>query len=226
MRFWFTLACLVLVGSTIGGSVHAAEAVRPTTQTPVLIVEDATEAADCRVSIDSAPLQKCPAGSVIWVRVGRYGEVQGHQGRVYAVLGHQTPDQTQLRERLVAQLRARLRAPVRLALSCTPASRTISGQYRFSTSTPGIPYVFYTLRYQINGDCSVTAVSDQARTDYPPVRWNSSCTNGTQSCNTWRMDLTTTMSAWKGEQASSYGKEYRNNAQSGSHYAYGYWSFD
>lgn len=235
MRIRVIVSGLVLGTSMLAGALPAAAQdtmnapLQLSDDTQVVVVEESTEKADCKLEVNGVP-QACPPGSVVWVDQTTYGEAKKNNKPHVVLTGDDKKDKAAVDE-LALKLRKEAKEAKAesegsfVALGCVATSNTlINGSYTFSTGRR----VTYQLEYDFNADCSVTGIRDRTHNDGNPSSWTRSCTNATSSvypgCTNHGIVLSTSWSIWKNEVNSWAGYEYRHQSSHDFHSAYGWWT--
>lgn len=204
-----------LVFSVLPGAIHAASP-EPRNETPVVVAEDKTVEADCKVWVDSPANERpCEPGSVIFARHTTYGEVKKAGITDYAVLTGDAEEDRRLQDLLVSKVSQRIKErktnSVQTMANCWWHWKTIGGSYLSIPSDPNSTRMFYQVSYQVWDDCIITGVSDQSRTSGPVMNWLQSCSRGTAECvGRNGMAVNGNWTAWQPMLDTAVGAEYRH----------------
>jgi hypothetical protein len=206
----------------------------------VLVVWDATVESDCRVQVstDGGPWveEPCAPGSVIASKqVTRKEAKLVPGGTVFPLTGDLAQDEA-LNADAVEQVHLAIdqsfdaQSAASTMAACVPLQRALEGSYNMGSGYKTI----YALGYKINSDCSVTNISDRAKTNAAGnggVWWERSCSNGNPRCYERDMQLYSSyVTGFLSLPNSSYGRYYESfstlyGCTLCTNYS-GYWSFD
>jgi hypothetical protein len=116
---FFLVGLTLVLGSHAVAQMSSANP-KPNDTTWVVVAEDRTSEADCKVWIDSpANEQACDPGSVIVARRTTYREVEQNRTADYAVLTGDKQKDVHIERELVAKVTAQLRDQQAQPLACT-----------------------------------------------------------------------------------------------------------
>lgn len=206
-------------------------------QLQVIVAEDKTIEADCKVSLNNGPEQSCAPGSVIWSYETTYAEVKKARIKDYVILTTDAEQNDKLRSQLADKVSkekrdSSLQESPAINSPCYAQKKLIQGSYWTVGSSSRVSYE---MEYSIDAGCFVSNVRDRTKSSGLYDRWYRTCTQGSPStnppsgCNEWRIPLNETYTYWKNEYSSLQGAQYRNETYTSSPSSgtsYGYYFFD
>lgn len=200
-------------------------------QLQVIVAEDKTIEADCKVSLNNGPAQSCAPGSVIWTRIITYNEAIRLGIHDYVVASANEIENKQLESALANHVSRRKhdgsKSRVTPNACLTQNDRTVNSSFTFSTGWR----VSYILKYNTWSNCEVRGIRDTAKTDGTTgIKWHATCTDAesevNQRCNSWGASLGASYLPEKQEINSFVFRQWRMTAATTLHNAYAYWYFD
>lgn len=185
MRSRFVLGLLMLAAWSVMylGTPTSSASSKPDDTTRVVVAEDRTSEADCKVWIDSPTNEAaCSPGSVIVARRTTYGEVKQTESAHYAFLTGDQQHDVDIERELVARVSTQIHGQQIQPTACTEGWPGVIGSYLSVPSNPNSTRITYELKYHRRVDCVIDFISDRARTSGPTLGWQVSCVNKSQDC--------------------------------------------